>query len=233
MNLVSSLAVSLVAVLCSVGAAGCATDTGEASDDLGAASQELGQAVDVPNPSGAYFAAVTALGTGCPSGTWDASISADGKAFTVSFSAYEAIVEPRQVFSIKDCTLNLDLRSPTGLSYTVSSFHYQGYAALDQPGMTATQTAKYYFQGNPVPAAELRSAMTGPYDDSYVFTDNIGVADMVWSPCGATRRLIAQTRLVLRNNTRKTGSGYLNTTAVDGETDTKLSFTFGLNWKKC
>ena len=231
MKLVSSLFV-LAAISC-VGVVGCAADATEPSEELGEASSELGSTIDVPNPSGAYFAKVTANGTGCPAGTWDANISPDGKAFTVTFNSYESVVEPGQSFNIKDCTLAIDLRSPSGLSYSVSSFHYQGYALLDAPGMTATQTAKYYFQGNPVPAVELRSAMTGPYDNSYVFSDRIGIADMVWSPCGATRRLNAQTRLVVRNNTRKTGWGYVNTASADGEVQTPLSFTIGLNWRRC
>jgi hypothetical protein len=207
------------------GVAGCAGP----AEDTGSSGQELG--VDVPNPSGAYFANVTANGTGCPAGTWDAGISDDGKAFTVTFSGYETTVTPGQAFAIKDCTLSIDLRTPEGFSFSVSSFHYQGYATLDQPGMSAKQTAKYYFQGNPVPAKELRSDMAGPYDDSYVFSDDVGVADLVWSPCGASRTLEAQTRLVLQNNTAKTGSGYLNTSSVDGEVKTVLRFN--LSWKKC
>jgi hypothetical protein len=114
----------------------------------------------------------------------------------------------------------------------VSSFHYQGYAILDKSGMTARQTAKYYFMGRPV-SPELYSDMKGPYDNSYVFSDNIGITDLVWSPCGAQRRLNASTRLVLRNNPKKTGSGYLNTTSVDGEVKTKAVFQFGLAWKQC
>ncbi len=235
MKLVPSLFVALVAAFACVGGAGCSADTSNPADDEPASesSQALGQTVDVPNPSGAYFASVNANGSGCLPGTWEAGISPDGKAFTVTFNAYEAIVDPGQAFSIKDCTIAIDLRTPSGFSFSVSSFHYQGYALLDKAGMTAKQTAKYYFRGNPVPAQELRSDMNGPFDDSYLFSDTIGVADLVWSPCGASRTLNAQTRLVLRNNPRKTGSGYLNTTSADGEVRTPLKFTFGLSWRHC
>ena len=234
MKLFSSLAVSLLALVATVGASGCAADsTGPDADaeEMGESSAALGSTVTVPNPSGAYFASVTANGSGCPAGTWDAAISDDGKAFTVTFSSYEAIVEPGQSFSIKDCSLAIDLKTPNGLSFSISSFHYQGYAILDQPCMTARQTAKYYFMGNPVPARELRSDMVGPYDNSYVFSDQIGIVDLVWSPCGTQRRLNAQTRLVLQNNRTKSGSGYLNTTSVDGEV--KTVFRFGLSWRTC
>ncbi len=233
MKLVSSLLVSLVAAFSCVGAAGCAADTAEPSEDLGEATADLGATVDVPNPSGAYFAKISANGTGCPAGTWDANISPDGRAFTVTFNAYEAIVEPGKAFDIKDCTLGIDLKTPSGFSFSVSQFHYQGYALLDEPGMTAKQTAKYYWQGNPIPARELRSDMVGPFDDSYIFSDTIGTADLVWSPCGETRRLNAQTRLMVRNNSSKTGSGYTNTTSVDGTTSTPYRWTFWLDWRSC
>ena len=149
----------------------------------------------------------------------------------MTFSSYEAIVNPGQAFAIKDCNLAIDLRSPSGLSFSVGSFHYQGYAILDQPGMTAKQTAKYYFMGNPVPTREYRSDMTGPYDDSYVFSDDIGVVDLVWSPCGTSRRLNALTRLVVQNNASKSGSGYLNTSDVNGEI--KTIFRWNLLWRRC
>lgn len=235
MKLTSLFVSSLLAIV--VGATGCTASTDKHDDgmneDTGESSQALGQTMDVPNPSGAYFAKITANGSGCLPGTWDAAISPDGKAFTVTFNAYEAVVDPGQTFSIKDCTLAIDLRTPNGFSFSVSSFHYQGYSLLDKSGMTAKQTARYYFMGNPVPAVELRSDMNGPFDDSYLFSDNIGLADLVWSPCGANRRLNAQTRLVLRNNTAKTGSGYLNTTSADGTIETPFKMTFGLSWKRC
>jgi hypothetical protein len=235
MKLFSFLSVSLLAALTCVGATGCAADSEDPTapdEEMGeSTSQELGQSVSVPNPSGAYFASVNANGSGCPAGSWDAAISQDGKAFTVTFSSYEAFVDPGQAMAIKDCTLGIDLKTPNGFSFSVSSFHYQGYAILDKSGMTARQTAKYYFMGNPVPARELRSDMRGPYDDSYLFTDRIGIADLVWSPCGAQRRLNVQSRLVLRNNSRKTGSGYINTSSVDGEV--KTVFRIGLSWRRC
>jgi hypothetical protein len=236
MNAFRIFLLSLSALACA-GAAGCAADGADPSaDDVdpeeGVTSEQgLSQTVTVANPSGVYFANVTANGTGCPSGTWDAAISEDGKAFTLTFSQYEALVEPSRSFAIKDCAIGIDLKTPSGYSFAVSGFHYQGYAILDRRGMSAKQTAKYYFQGDPTMGIEKQSTMTGPYDDAYTFTDKVPVASMVWSPCGTTRRLNANTRLLLRNNWNKTGTGYINTISVDGEAKTK--FVFDLAWKTC
>ena len=230
MKLFSSLSLSAVALAACIVGTGCAGNASAPDEGADSTGEELGT-TNVPNPNGAYFASITANGTGCPAGTWDASISPDGQAFTVTFSQYEAMLNPGQAMQIKDCTLGIDFHSPSGLSFAVSDFYYQGYALLDSPGMTAKQSAKYYFMGNPVPARELRTDLVGPHDDSYLFQDTIGTVDLVWSPCGTTRRLNAQTRLILQNNAQKSGSAYLNTTSVDGHTG--IRFRWNLLWRSC
>jgi hypothetical protein len=228
MRLFTSLLVSVPALV-ALFATGCAANTDAADEEMGNSASALGSTIDVPNPSGSYVAKLTANGTGCPAGTWDAAISEDGKAFTVTFSNYEATVNPGQAFSIKDCTLGIDMTTPQGFSFAVNSFYYQGYALLDQDGMSAKQTAKYYFQGNPIGAEEHAREVSGPWDDSYLFSDEVPVASLVWSPYGTTRRLNAQTRLVLKNNAAKSGSGYLNTSTVDGQ----IEMIFHLSWRRC
>src|SRR5689334_16950522 len=107
-----ALLVALATVVGSIGAAGCAAD---GTDETPAhASEALGDGVNVPNPSGAYFANITANGTGCPAGTWQAAISPDGAAFTVTFSGYEATMKPGDAFVVKDCTLAINLKTPEG-----------------------------------------------------------------------------------------------------------------------
>jgi len=225
----SSLALVASAALVSIGAAGCSTDTSDVDQNTDATESNLGTGINVPNPNGSYFASVTANGSGCPAGTWDAAISDDGQTFTLRFSQYETTIDPGQAIAIKDCQLAIKLHSPQGLSYAVSSFYYSGYAFLDSSGMAAAQTAKYYFQGNPIAANENRSDLRGPLDKEYVFQDNVGTVDWVWSPCGVDRNLNVATRVQLRNNPRKTGSGYISNTTVDGSVELK----FKLSWRHC
>jgi hypothetical protein len=191
---------------------------------LGVAQQPL----VVPDPNGTYFAEVTANGTGCPAGTWETAISEDGKTFTTTFSSYEAMIEPNRTIAIKDCQLGIKLHSPQGLSFAVDSFYYQGYAYLDT-GVTGRQTANYYFMGNPLNHAELRTDLRGPYDDDYLFQDDVGILDLVWSPCGVERNLNVTTRLRVQNNSRRTGTGYMNLLSVDGE----ARLVFSLAWRHC
>lgn len=210
-----------------LGAAGCspATGSGFAGDDVASTAQEI----TVPDPNGAYFANVVANGTGCPRDTWTVDVDPSGQTFTLTFSAYDASVEPGQVISIKDCQIGVKLHSPNGLSWAVDDFYYSGYAFLSASGMIGTQTAGYYFQGNPIDSTKERTDLVGPYDDDFVFADEINIPDLVWSACGTDRMLNIPTRLIVRNNAAKSGTGYMNTLAVDGS----VQLVFNLRWRSC
>ncbi|MET0340479.1 MAG: DUF4360 domain-containing protein [Polyangiales bacterium] len=217
--------------LAAIGVAGCAPDglEGDESVDDGEA-----QALQAPtsqttlrNPDGVYFADVTANGTGCPAGTWQTSLSPDGQTFTTTFSAYETMVDPQTMISIKDCYLAIKLHTPQGLSFSVTNFYYAGYALLEQ-GITGRQFASYYFQGNPVQQAQVRTDLSGPYDSSYLFTDEVPITDTVWSPCGTTRDLNVVTRLRLQNSNPRR-NGYMNLSAIDGS----AKLVVKLAWREC
>jgi len=214
-------------------ATGCAPDEPEQTTDDSenqALLAPISQQTTLPNPNGTFFASVTANGTGCPPGSWTTDISSDGQTFTTTFSKYEAMLDATSTVSVKDCTLTIKLHSPQGLSYSVTNFYYSGYAFLEQ-GVSGKQEASYYFQGNPVPGLNTttRTNLIGPYDKSYIFADEIKIADAVWSPCGLDRNLLAVTKLRLANSSPRR-AGYMNLNAVDGKVG-KLVLT--LNWRAC
>ena len=156
----------------------------------------------LPDPAGAYYASVRANGTGCPAGTTSTAISSDGKKFRVEFSAYyvELTSMPEEPQVTKNCSLSFKFHRPNGFSFAVKSFAYQGYAFLEQ-GVQASHWARYYFAGSPVPPTNSnRVVVTGPYDDDFVFRDEVETSDMVWSPCGTARDLNVYTVLQLRNS---------------------------------
>src|SRR5262245_14516069 len=109
MRPLTCLVVSLPALAC-VFATGCTADSSSANDEMDETASALGSAIDVPNPGGAYSAKITANGNGCPAGTWDAAISRDGTTVTLTFQRFSAVVNPGETFSIKECTLGIDLR---------------------------------------------------------------------------------------------------------------------------
>jgi hypothetical protein len=245
LSLLASAAAFAVMLAASLGINGCAADDPAStrpapevsSADLGSADEGAGPdggadrdgraGPDLPDASGASFSSVRANGSGCPAGTWSATIAPDGQSFAVRFDAYDATIEPGQAMQIRDCSLSINVSAPPGLSFAVSNFGFQGNVHLDEPGMTATETAKYYFQGNPLRALEERSDTQGPTYDSFFFANTVATEDLVWSPCGATRLLNAQTRVVLQNNPAHAGSGSMRV----GDQDLRLRGNF--KWKRC
>jgi hypothetical protein len=211
-----------------LGALGFACGGSVALDDgdTVASAHELRQ--HVPHPQGAYAAEVTASGSGCPAGTWDVGLSPDGETFTARFSAYEAMVSPGVAIDQKDCQLDINLGSSEGISFAVASFYYQGYMFLEKEGMRARQTAKYNFAGLRENDAD-KNEVAGPVSDSYVFSDEIAPPRREWTRCRRNDSLRVKTRLVMKNDPRKTGEGYINTATLDGS----LTFRWSMKWRRC
>lgn len=177
--------------------------------------------------SGPYFAEVKANGTGCPAGTWNANISPDGQTFTVTFNSYSAYVSKESAISIKDCQLAIKLQSPQQVSYSVQSFRFSGYSYLEE-GVTASQSATFYVQGNPGNSIESRIDLNGPRNAPYTLQSDVELGKKLWSPCSAERSLNVQTRLRVRNGDPR-GSGYLNLAAVSGS----AKLVMRISWRKC
>ncbi|MET0339440.1 MAG: DUF4360 domain-containing protein [Polyangiales bacterium] len=179
------------------------------------------------DPSKITIGSVSATGSGCPRGSWEANVSPDGLALTMTFSKYFLEASPsKPVLQSLACTLSLGLDMPRGYSVGVTKVSYQGYAGLEA-GMTAEQIANYAWTGiGAVSGTESKNTLRGPYDDSYLLIDNVetrGVG-IQWSPCDIRSNLQIRTRLTLDNPRR--GSGYINTSDVNIEQGTKLVVSF-------
>jgi hypothetical protein len=238
MNRLNHKLLLCAAALAATSVAGCAdgkSGLNEESEDLGLQAPPA-PTTTTPDKNGVYFAEVTGTGLGCPAGSWNTSISADGLAFTLTFSQYDIEIDETKAVASKDCTLNIKLHSPQGVSYGVSEFYYSGYAYLLE-GVAAEQTAQYWFQGT---AAKLenqnRTTLPGldpvtkkpllTWDSDFNFRDTLRTEDVVFSACGTDRLLNVKTRLTLKNgqNGKPRSSGFANLAAIDA--NTRLEFKF-------
>lgn len=166
---------------------------------------------------------VSAFGTGCPSGSWDAFVSSDGLALHIGFDKYFLEGAPNKpTLQSTNCQVTLVLDMPRGYVYGVTKVSYTGYANLEK-GVTAEQIADYAWTGlGASSSGSARSKLTGPYDKSWTFSDDVEErgAGIPWTRCDITSNLQIRSRLTLTNNVK--GFGYINTTALDAEQDTKL-----------
>ncbi|SFO90424.1 protein of unknown function [Amycolatopsis arida] len=174
---------------------------------------------------------VTVNGSGCPLGTAAVAVSADNKAFTVTYSDYLAQVgvgaSPTDFR--KNCQLNLRVHVPHGFTYAIAQADYRGFAHLAR-GAKGTQRANYYFQGM-APTAHVDHNYNGPYSDNWQATDVTDIAQLVYKPCGEERNFNVNTELRVSAGTSdptKTTS-FMTMDSTDGSIKTTYHFA----WKKC
>ena len=117
------------------------------------------------------------------------------------------------------------MRFPQGWSFTVADVDYRGYAKID-PGAVGTQKTTYYFAGQTKQAA-LQSNFRGPVDKDYHISDSLGLAALVFSPCGVNRALNLNTQV--RVQTSGSQQALMTLDSIDGQ----LTHLYGLQWQRC
>lgn len=174
---------------------------------------------------------VTVNGTGCPAGTAAIAVSPDNTAFTITYSAYTALVGVGAGATDwrKNCQLNIVVHVPQGFTYAISKVDYRGFASLEA-GAGALERANYYFQGQSQ-TAFVSHTFTGPLGDDWQTSDEVPVAALIWAPCGALRNLNINTELRAMAGTSdatKTTS-FISMDSTDGAINTVYHF----QWATC
>lgn len=193
------------ASLASMGEAPAKLDGGDALSDANTESAESGasNADDAGHvlrePKGAYVASITANGTGCPAGTWDANLAADGTTYDITFSAFYVEVDRATAVSIKNCVLGFRLHAPEGLSYTVSDAMFAGGMYLEDGVQVRFQT-RYWFQGHPDEGDAVRTDIAGPRDEPFLFEDTREDVNLIRSRCGTDEQLNVDVTMRLLNS---------------------------------
>jgi hypothetical protein len=190
--------------------AGCAdlqADDQQALSQDEAAPEVLEQRI-VPPTSGPVsgenikIEGVTASGSGCPVGSWEAEMVPENNAFTITFNNYSIDVAPptgnQTAIKSLACNISIKVRTPRDLSYAVTSFQYFGYANLAQ-GMKGTLYAAYAFTGFGVAPTfkDLNHTFPIPTETTYAVNDDIVARGLrlFWAPCSLTSNLQVRTRL--------------------------------------
>ena len=174
---------------------------------------------------------VTVKGTGCPAGTAAVAVSPDNTAFTVTYSAYTALVGVGAVATDwrKNCQLNIVVHVPQGFTYAISKVDYRGFASI-VGGASALERANYYFQGQSQ-TVYTSHTFAGPYGDDWQTSDEVPVAALVWAPCGALRNLNINTELRAMAGTSDTAhtTSFISMDSTDGAINTIYHF----QWAQC
>jgi hypothetical protein len=186
----------------------------------------------VPPPSDKIVIdVVTVNGSGCPAGTAAVAVAPDNTAFTVTYSAYTAMVGVGALPTDfrKNCQVNLRVHVPQGFTYAIAQADYRGFASLES-GATAQERANYYFQGQSA-TPYVSHPFSGPLQDDWQTTDLTDLAALVYAPCGEQRLFNINTELRVNagtSNPRKTTS-FITMDSIDGAINTTYHFA----WKTC
>jgi len=170
----------------------------------------------------------TVNGSGCPAGTATAWMLPDNTGFRINYGSFVASdggsSSPTEFR--KNCQVNLLVHIPQGFTFAIARADYWGRAHLE-PGATALERSNYYFQGSSG-NNYVDHGFSGPLNGNWRATDITATADLIYSPCGATRSLNINTELRVDAGYSSSPS-YISMRASDGEAYTIVQF----QWKQC
>ena len=173
----------------------------------------------VPPPGPVTIDVVSVGGTGCPAGTMSVGMSQDNEAFTVTYSDF--LVQGNGSEAKKSCTIALRLNHAAGYTYGIAATDYRGFAHLADKTKGVVRN-DYHFPG--FPTRHSMRTYQGPMSDNWQVTDTPdGVAH---GPCKERKPLMIETELKV---TGKSSDSFMT---MDS-TDSSVSTTFRLSWKKC
>jgi hypothetical protein len=149
----------------------------------------------------------------------------------VTYSEYlaQAGVGAKPTDVRKNCQINVIVNVPQGFTYAIDQVDYRGFAHLEA-GAKGTERANYYFQGSSQ-TLFVSHPFTGPYNDDWHATDQVGIAALVFAPCGEKRNLNINTELRVDGGT----SDLKKTTSFMSmdSTDSAISTVYHFAWKQC
>lgn len=181
----------------------------------------FGLAAAVAPPGPVAVEVVGLQGEGCPAGTATVAMSLDNEAFTVTYSDF--LVQPRGPEGRKTCEINLKIHHPEGWTYGIAQTDYRGFAHLGD-GSRGVVKGHYFFPG--MPTRHSSHTYPGPMTDNWQVTDRLPPGDILHGPCRERKPLSVNAEL------KVVGKSATSFMTMDS-TDSAVSSTFRLSWRKC
>jgi hypothetical protein len=194
-------------------------------------------------PQGVRVQNIQAMGRGCPSGSFSATVSPDGQTFSILLDQYVAESTRQMTLDRKECQLRVDFAVPTGWQFAVITADYRGFANVEG-GALAMHQALYSFDGskpvNERPGYQNGKGYSfkvqnfqGPFQDNYYIHNEIDPRIAPWSACGAgaTQPLFVTTYLTARAlDWRSPASAQITLDSIDGQVQSQQ---FSFTWRRC
>lgn len=180
-----------------------------------------------PGKSEVYIDDVVVNGSGCPVGTATAIVTnstPNGPVdyFQVTFDEF-AVERPGK--SRKFCNVLLNIKYPSGWSFTVLDVETDGYGEI-QKGVKGTFKISYRYRNTNRGRSKSRTHK-GYWEGEYRFSDKF--AHPVYSECGKVYPLNLKTEIKLTGRAKNGGDSILTVDQQSG----LLTQLFGIRWRRC
>ena len=163
-------------------------------------------------------------GNGCPAGSASAILSPDNKSLSIIFDEYFVEADAYTRTARKSCNVAIPVHVPQGLSISIVDVDYRGFVSLPERGAMARFSAEYFFAGKLGP--RFAKTWSGPTDQDYTLSNNIGLSSLVWSPCGADVTLRVNSSMMVRALRQQA-------LATVDSADFTAGIVYKLQWKRC
>lgn len=165
-------------------------------------------------------------GNGCPAGSASVTLSPDAKSLSIIFDQFITEAGPNvgKRLDRKACNIAIPVHVPSGYSISIIAVDYRGFVSLPRAA-TAKLSAEYFFAGMQGP--RFVKDFRGVQNTDYTFSNTLGVAANVWSPCGADVNLRVNANMMLTN------SGYEDAMATVDSTDINAGIIYQLQFRRC
>jgi hypothetical protein len=197
------------------------------AEEIGVTSAALSEQ---PNVNDIYIQKIIASGSGCrpEDDPVTSVIGPDGRSFIVIMPGMALNYSPPgALIQNKSCVAVLNLHVPQGIQVSVATVNTSGFASLGK-WHSAAQYSRYFFAGQPL-GSTFRTALVGPHDDVYRFTDQVAFASLIWSPCGASRDFAINTTVNLNTSYNRSQPAFISNDTLDGEFRKELH----IQWRSC
>lgn len=165
-------------------------------------------------------------GTGCPAGSASVALSPDQQSLSILFDQYVVEAGGGKTFDRKNCNIAIPVHVPQGYSVSVIAIDYRGFIGL--PAGARAQLAVNYFLSSGSGSVRTQKTFVGPASSDYVKRDSLGLEAVVWSGCGASTNLRANTTLLVQSNTRRQQA-----MATVDSADVQAGLIYHLQWRRC
>ncbi len=186
---------------------------------------------------------IQAIGSGCPQGSFSATISPDANTFSLLLDQYIAESTRQMTLDRKACQLRVEFAVPSGWQFSVISADYRGFVNVEA-GALATHQAIYSFDGSKPPNERpgfqdgsnysfKAQNFNGPFQDNYFIHNEINPRIAPWSPCQSNnaQTLFISTFLTARAlDWRSPAAAQITLDSIDGQAQSQK---FNFAWRRC